>query len=166
MVEPSQEIAPSDEHRSPDVERLRRNLDTYMARQGLRSTEQRRLIIETFFETRAHVTLDTLLERVRAADSRIGYATVYRTMKMLAEGGIAHERKFGDGFTRYELADEDAHHDHLICLECGTIEEFEEPQIEELQDRVAERHGFRVRHHKHELYGLCRSCVEKLEAPR
>jgi Fur family ferric uptake transcriptional regulator len=146
-------------HKRPDVARLRRDLDDYMLRQGLRSTEQRRLIIETFFTTPEHVSLDELLERVRQADSRIGYATVYRTMKMLSDGGIAHERKFGDGFTRYELADGEAHHDHLICLTCNTIEEFEEPLIEELQDRVAARYGFAVHHHKHELYGRCRRCL-------
>jgi Fur family ferric uptake transcriptional regulator len=149
------------EHRRPDVVRLRRDLDAYMVRRGLRSTEQRRLIIDTFFASPEHVSLDELLERVRVSDSRIGYATVYRTMKMLSDGGIAHERKFGDGFTRYELADEEAHHDHLICVECGSIEEFEEPRIEELQDEVAAHHGFEVRHHKHELYGRCRSCRER-----
>jgi Fur family ferric uptake transcriptional regulator len=146
--------------RRPNVEKLRKNLDAYMATQGLRSTEQRRLIVDTFFQTPEHVTLDQLLERVRAADSRIGYATVYRTMKMLSDGGIANERKFGDGFTRYELADEGAaHHDHLICLHCGKIEEFEEPIIEELQERVAARHSFEVHHHKHELYGRCADCA-------
>jgi len=146
--------------RQPDLERLRRELDAYMLRQGLRSTEQRRLIIDTFFASAEHVSLDELLERVRQADSRIGYATVYRTMKMLSDGGIAHERKFGDGFTRYELADGEAHHDHLICLTCGSIEEFEEPLIEDLQERVAARYGFEVHHHKHELYGRCRRCLE------
>jgi Fur family ferric uptake transcriptional regulator len=153
--------AQTDPPRAPDAERLRRDLNAYMARRGLRSTEQRRLIIDTFFETAEHITIDQLLERVRAQDSRIGYATVYRTMKMLADGGIVHERKFGDGFTRYELADEDAHHDHLICLECGRITEFEEPLIEELQDRIADKHGFQVQHHKHELYGICAECLQK-----
>lgn len=132
-----------------------------MEREGLRSTEQRRLIVDAFFESHEHVTLDQLLERVRGVDSRVGYATVYRTMKMLTDGGIANERKFGDGFTRYELADQGKHHDHLICLQCGTIQEFEEPAIEELQDRVASRYAFEVHHHKHELYGRCRSCAEK-----
>src|SRR6185436_10467660 len=141
---------------------LRENLEAYMARQGLRSTEQRRLIVDTFFASPEHVTLDQLLERVRVSDSRIGYATVYRTMKMLSEGGIAHERRFGDGFTRYELADDETHHhDHLICVECGGIEEFEEPAIEKLQEAVAVRHGFEVFYHKHELYGRCRTCGEK-----
>ena len=132
-----------------------------MTRRGLRSTEQRRLIIETFFETREHITIDELLDRVRKADERIGYATVYRTMKLLADGGIVHERRFGDGFTRYELADDDAHHDHLICMECGAITEFEEPLIEQLQDRVAARYEFEVLDHKHELYGVCADCQQK-----
>lgn len=144
-----------------DLLRLRRDLDAYMARRGLRSTEQRRLIIETFFASGEHVTLEQLLDRVRSSDSRIGYATVYRTMKMLSDGGIANERKFADGFTRYELADAGHHHDHLICIECGRIQEFEEPLIEDLQERVAHRYGFEVVHHKHELYGRCRSCVAR-----
>lgn len=146
------------EPRRPDISRLRRNLRVYMAEQGLRTTEQRRLIIDTFFTAKDHISIDELLELVRGADPRIGYATVYRTMKMLSDSGIVHERRFGDGFTRYELADEDAHHDHLICMECGSIQEFEEPLIEQLQDRVARRYGFEVRHHKHELYGICGTC--------
>lgn len=149
------------EPRQPDVDRLRSELTVYMAKRGLRSTEQRRLIIDAFFAGAEHVTVDQLLDRVRADDPRIGYATVYRTMKMLTDGGIAHERKFGDGFTRYELADDDAHHDHLICIDCGGIQEFEEPLIEELQDRVARRYGFDVRTHKHELYGVCSACGAK-----
>ncbi len=142
--------------RSPNLERLRQALDDYMSDRGLRTTEQRRLIVDTLFDTTEHLTIDELLEKVRAVDPRIGYATVYRTMKMLAEGGIAHELNFGDGVTRYELADEDAHHDHLICQECGHITEFEEPLIEELQERIAARYRFVVTHHKHELYGHCR----------
>ncbi len=156
-------VIAGEQPRAPDVQRLRRELSAYMTNRGLRSTEQRRLIIDTFFDTTDHVTIDQLLEKVRSIDPRIGYATVYRTMKMLADGGIVHERRFGDGFTRYELADEDAHHDHLICLVCGSITEFEEPLIEELQERVAARYGFLVQEHKHELYGVCRSCQGRTE---
>ena len=152
--------------RAPDQERLRRELESYMAKRGLRSTEQRRLIIDTFFECTDHVTIDQLLERVRSIDPRVGYATVYRTIKLLVDGGIVSERRFGDHHTRYELADEDAHHDHLICLECGTITEFEEPAIESLQEQVATRYGFQVRHHKHELYGICSDCQEKQKSGR
>ncbi len=134
-----------------------------MEKRGLRSTGQRRVIIDKLFETSEHVTIDQLLEAVRAVDPRVGYATVYRTMKLFAEGGLVHERKFGDGFTRYELADEHAHHDHLICLSCGKITEFEEPAIEALQERIAARYGFLVQDHKHELYGTCAECHKKQE---
>lgn len=137
-----------------------------MLKRGLRSTEQRRLIIDTLFDAGEHVTIDGLLRQVRAIDGRVGYATVYRTMKLLAESGVVQEHKFGDGFTRYELSDEDAHHDHLICLECGKITEFEEPSIEELQDRVASRYNFLVKQHKHELYGVCSECQKKLAKKR
>jgi Fur family transcriptional regulator, ferric uptake regulator len=149
------------EPRPPDVDRLRHELEAYMAKRGLRSTEQRRLIIDIFFGSPEHVTIEQLLHKVREVDPGVGYATVYRTMKMLNDGGIVEERKFGDGFTRYELADSEAHHDHLICMDCGSITEFEEPLIEELQDRIAAQHGFLVHHHKHELYGLCSSCQER-----
>jgi Fur family transcriptional regulator, ferric uptake regulator len=144
-----------------DADRLRRDLDSYMLKRGLRSTEQRRLIIDTFFDVGEHITIDSLLKQVRSVDSRVGYATVYRTMKLLTESGVVQEHKFGDGFTRYELSDEEHHHDHLICLDCGKITEFEEPLIEELQDRVANRYGFHVRQHKHELYGTCAECQKR-----
>ncbi len=155
--------------KSPNIERLRQNLDDYMSEKGLRTTEQRRLIVTTFFDADEHLTIEDLLERVRNIDSRVGYATVYRTMKMLSEGGIANELHFGDGATRYEVADEDAHHDHLICENCGNIIEFEEPLIEELQERVAASYGFIVTHHKHELYGHCANreeCAERRKRNR
>ena len=142
--------------RSPDVDRLRSTLRSYMEENGLRSTEQRRVIIETFLRARRHITIDDLLALVKEEDPRIGYATVYRTLKMLTAASVANERRFSDGYTRYELADEDeAHHDHLICLDCGRIMEFEEPQIEKLQNRIAARLGFQVQYHKHELYCVC-----------
>jgi Fur family transcriptional regulator, ferric uptake regulator len=145
--------------RDPDVSRLRSQLNTYMAEQGLRSTGQRRVIIERFFKSGTHISIDELLEDVRQTDPGVGYATVYRTMKMLTASGIAHEHRFGDGMTRYEPVDEDAHHDHLICMECGRIQEFEEPLIEELQQRIAQRYGFEILDHKHELYGVCNNAV-------
>jgi Fur family ferric uptake transcriptional regulator len=142
-----------------NLDTLRTLLASFMAKKGLRSTEQRRLIVEKFFASATHISIEELLAAVRVDDPRVGYATVYRTLKLLAESGVAHEHKFGDGLTRYELADDEhAHHDHLICLECERIIEFEEPRIEALQDDVAKRHGFEVRSHKHELYGVCAEC--------
>jgi Fur family ferric uptake transcriptional regulator len=136
-------------------------LSAYMSKKGLRSTDQRRLIVETFFSSDNHVSIEELLAQVRAKEPRVGYATVYRTLRLLTECGVANERRFGDGPTRYELADDVTHHDHLICVGCGDITEFEEPRIEDLQERVARKYGFALRSHKHELYGVCPRCQSK-----
>jgi Fur family ferric uptake transcriptional regulator len=149
------------ERAASELDHFRTMLQSYMDKKGLRSTDQRRLIVETFFRANNHVSIEELLAQVREKDRRVGYATVYRTLKLLADCGVANERRFGDGLTRYELADDTSHHDHLICVECGDIVEFEEPRIEELQDKVARRYGFEIRSHKHELYGTCPRCQSK-----
>ena len=144
-----------------DVEQLRARLNDYMAKHGLRSTEQRRLVTEMFFSTSEHLSIEDLLDRVRVEEPKIGYATVYRTLKLLKECGLAFERHFGDGVSRYEVAWADEHHDHLICLECEKIVEFEDDAIEVLQHSVAERLGFELVCHKLELYGICADCQAK-----
>jgi Fur family ferric uptake transcriptional regulator len=144
-----------------NLDHFRALLQAHMTKKGLRSTDQRKLIVETFFQSPNHVSIEELLADVRSQDPRVGYATVYRTLKLLTECGVAFERRFGDGLTRYELADEESHHDHLICVECGTIVEFEEPRIEELQEQIAEKYGYVLRSHKHEMYGVCPSCQAK-----
>ncbi|MFZ5442688.1 MAG: Fur family transcriptional regulator [Myxococcota bacterium] len=143
-------------------EDIERTLDRYMAERGLKNTRQRNLIIEVFFGLPGHHSVEELWARVRNDDPRVSVATVYRTMKLLAESGLAHAQNFGDGQTRYEAAVGREHHDHLICTKCQTIIEFENDQIERMQDAVARRHGFKVTSHKMELYGLCRNC-QKLE---
>ncbi|MBI3184726.1 MAG: transcriptional repressor [Myxococcales bacterium] len=135
-----------------------------MAQRGLKSTRQRGLIIDAFLQTPGHLSVEDLWAKVRALDPKVSVATVYRTMKLLLDCGLAHARNFGDGQTRYEAAVGKHHHDHLICTSCGSILEFENDRIEALQDAVASRHGFRVTSHKMELYGLCRSCQGQLES--
>lgn len=133
-------------------------LARYMSEHGLKSTRQRDLIIDTFFTTPGHLSVEDLWSKVRALDQRVSVATVYRTMKLLSDSGLAHARNFGDGQTRYEAALGREHHDHLICTRCGAIVEFENDRIETLQDAVAKKHGFAVTSHKMELYGLCKDC--------
>lgn len=142
-------------------EKLYAKLNAYMSKQGLRSTSQRRTITEVFFDGPNHVTIEDLLAQVRKKDPRVGYATVYRTLKLFTECGIAEERKFGDGPSRFELSDESAHHhhDHLICVDCNKIIEFHDDQIERLQEQVAKQLGFVTHSHKHEIYGQCASCA-------
>lgn len=133
-------------------------IERFMDERGLKSTRQRHLILEIFFDLEGHFSVEQLWAKVREQDPRVSVATVYRTMKLLAESGLAHAQNFGDGQTRYEPAIGRDHHDHLICTRCGTIIEFENDRIESLQDVVARKHGFRVTSHKMELYGLCRAC--------
>jgi len=135
-------------------------LKAYITKNGLKSSRQRELIAETFFNVGGHLSVEELLERVRAEDPKVGQATVYRTMKLLAQCGLAELRQFGDGHTRYEhiVGGDEEHHDHLICTSCGKIVEFVNPQIESLQHGVAKKHGFEVTHHKMELYGICAEC--------
>jgi Fur family ferric uptake transcriptional regulator len=133
----------------------------FMAERGLKSTSQRQAVVDAFLATHEHVSLEDLHQKVRETNPHIGFTTVYRTLKLLAECGVAQRRSFGPGTTLYEVAH--AHHDHLICTACGRIVEFEEPRIEQLQEEVAHRHRFSLSHHKHELYGLCSNCAD---APR
>lgn len=131
-------------------------LREYIAKNNLKTSRQRELIAEVFFQAGGHLRVEDLLERVREQDDRVGQATVYRTMKLLAKAGLAEPHQFGDGHTRYEPVEKnDEHHDHLICTECGRIIEFLDPRIERLQTEVAQEHGFVVTDHKMELYGLC-----------
>jgi len=139
----------------------RERLNLWIAERGLKQTRQRDLIVDTFFSAPGHLSIDELLARVQSRDRNIGAATVYRTMKILSEAGLASARHFDDGQTRYEAALDRHHHDHLICTECHTIIEFENERIEELQDTVAAEHGFTVTRHKLELYGLCSPCRAK-----
>ena len=148
-------------HQQLSLDHFRRLLEEHMAKKGLRSTDQRRLIVDTFFRAPNHISIEELLAQVREKEPKVGYATVYRTLKLLTECGVAHERRFGDGLTRYELADDTSHHDHLICVECGDIVEFEEPRIEALQEEVATKYGFDLKSHKHEMYGVCPKCQTK-----
>ena len=127
----------------------------YLTDQGLRLTRQREAIAEVFFESTAHLSLLELLELARVRQSSVGYATVYRTMKLLTECGLATEHKFAEGNVRYEPSVQGEHHDHLICVTCGKIVEYEDDEIERLQEELARRHGFRVVSHRHEIYAEC-----------
>lgn len=133
----------------------------FTERKGLKRTRQRDLILQTFLATTTHLSTDELYQLLRRDNPGIGYATVHRTLKLFAESGIAIERNFGDGQTRYELTDGEEHHDHLICTSCGRIIEFEDPKIEQLQAEIASRHGFEIVDHRLELFGFCAECSRK-----
>ena len=144
----------------PALEALRLRLREHVARNKLKTSTRRELILDTLADVKRHVTADELLREVRERDPRIGAATVYRTLRVFQEGGIVAERRFEGGATRFELVS-DEHHDHLICTACNLIVEFEDEAIERDQKRVAAAHGFSLREHRHELYGLCPACQKR-----
>lgn len=136
---------------------------SYLSGMGLKYTRQRAAIAEVFFDSGAHLSLTDLLNLAKERQPSVGYATVYRTMKILAESGLATEHKFAEGNVRYEPSVEGEHHDHLICVTCGRIVEYEDDEIERLQEELARRHGFRVVAHRHEIYAECTTtdCPER-----
>ena len=133
-------------------------LTRYMGLKGLKTTRQRSLILDAFLETEGHASVDDLLAVVRSADPHVSAATVYRTMKLLTECGLARAQQFGDGQTRFERSSKEEHHDHLLCTRCGAIEEFEDDRIEALQAEIARARGYQLTRHRMDLFGVCRTC--------
>ena len=138
---------------SSNIEWARNALAEFMAAQGKKQTRQRSVIVEVFLHSEGHLSLQDLLDKVQETEPGVGFATVYRTMKMLVEAGVAKERHFGADQALYELVHKDEHHDHLICSRCGHIFEFEDELIERRQEEIAKSFGLRITGHRHELYG-------------
>lgn len=124
---------------------------------GLKVTQQRIVILEALSGGRAHVTAQEVFEVVNARHPEIGFATVYRFLRKMNEQKLVTEVRMGGLPARYELTPR-RHHDHLTCVSCGQIVEFENSQIEVLQEQVAREHNFRLTHHVLELYGMCPRC--------
>lgn len=133
-------------------------LTKYLRTKGLRLTEQRKIIVNHFCSKDKHYSVEELYGELKHRMPHIGYATVYRTMQLLVDAGLATERRFKDNITRYEPAHRNVHHAHMICLKCGKIIEFEYRRIEQLQQEAAKRHNFHPVSHKLELYGYCKEC--------
>jgi Fur family ferric uptake transcriptional regulator len=118
---------------------------------GLRMTEQRRIIARELSDSVDHPDVETVYERASLIDGKIGLATVYRTLRLFEEAAILERHDFGDGRARYEEMP-DEHHDHLIDVHSGRVIEFQNDEIEALQRKIAEQHGFRLVDHRLELY--------------
>lgn len=131
-------------------------LKTHLTKHSLKLTRQRELILSTFLKME-HVTAEQLYHILAKKDPHIGLATIYRTLKLFCETGLAQERHFGSQ-TQFDNVAHKGHHDHLICTSCGKIVEFQNCQIEELQEEVARKNGYTIETHKLELYGLCSNC--------
>ncbi|MEE2690138.1 MAG: Fur family transcriptional regulator [Pseudomonadota bacterium] len=120
---------------------------------GMRMTEQRRVIARVLSDAHDHPDVEEIHRRAAEIDSKISIATVYRTMRLFEESGVVERHDFQDGRSRYEEATE-THHDHLIDLKSGAVIEFVNEEIEKLQKKIAEQHGYKLVAHRLELYGV------------
>src|SRR3954462_1628283 len=125
----------------------------YLEQKKQKFTSHRELILENFIANEGHRSVEDIYRAVREKDPRIGYTTVYRTMKLLADSGLAREIDLADGITRYEHLYNHDHHDHMICMQCGTSLEFYNAEIESIQDAASEQLGFKVLDHRLQIYG-------------
>jgi Fur family ferric uptake transcriptional regulator len=128
------------------------DIEALCLKKGLRITEQRRVIARVLSGVTDHPDVESLHKRVAEVDPRISIATVYRTVKLFEEAGILERHEFQGGRSRYETVT-DGHHDHLIDIDTGDVIEFHDPEIEDLQKRIAEKLGYRLVDHRMELYG-------------
>lgn len=128
-------------------------LEKLCVEKGMRMTEQRRVIARVLSVAEDHPDVEEIHRRASELDPRISIATVYRTMRLFEDAGVVERHDFQDGRSRYEEASED-HHDHLIDLKSGEVIEFVNEEIEKLQHKIAEEHGFKLVAHRLELYGV------------
>ena len=130
----------------------------HIQKKGLKRTAQRDLILDVFLRTEKHLSNEDLYRLVQEEDPSVGQTTVYRTLKLLTEAGLAREVRFGDGRTHYEHNYKHEHHDHMICSECGKIIEFYSAELEALQDAMAAKHRFEISQHLLRIIGICAEC--------
>lgn len=138
-----------------------RILRQHLAENGLKLTRQRIEIAERFLEAEGHLSAEELYQALSQEGRRVGLATVYRTLKMLVDAGLAQVRHFPDGTARYENVYGEPAHDHLICVECGTIIEVENPFLDQLYQRAFDLHGFVASGHRLVITGICSQCQHK-----
>ena len=139
---------------------IQESFEAFLKERSLKLTPQRKAIFESAFGTHDHFSAETLYGWLRET-SNVSRATVYRTLSLLVEGGFLESLDTGQGELLYEHVLGHRHHDHLVCLECGRIEEFYDSRIEELQEEAARKKGFTLRSHNLRLFGTCADCAEK-----
>src|ERR671927_1173052 len=132
--------------------------ERHIQKAGLKRTAQRDLILDVFLRTEEHLTSEDLYRLVQRQDPNIGQTTIYRTLKLLTEAGLAREVRFGDGRSRYEHNYKHQHHDHMICTECGKTIEFFSAELEAIQDAIAAKHRFQITQHLLRIIGVCHEC--------
>ena len=145
---------------NPDSAPFVRLFGRYLREQGLPVTHQREAVAEVVFGSGEHLSVDEIENVLRSDGHRIGKATIYRALDLLVRSKLVAELDFGEGFKRYEhRLSAQPIHEHLICLNCGAVIEFQSAEVHRIEASVSAQHGFRPTRHKLEIYGLCRKCT-------
>jgi Fur family ferric uptake transcriptional regulator len=131
----------------------------FLQQQGLHLTSQRREVLEAFWAAEHHVSVEQLVAELRTRQSTVGQTTVYRTLRLLVECGLAEEHNFDATVSVFERVT--GHHEHLICTQCQHIQEFEHEELEQLKETIARSYGFKLERHTLHLYGVCAGCQSK-----
>ena len=158
-----------DDHAPTSRESMREAQEIFykhLKRVGLKHTDQRDTILRTFLETRDHLSTDELFRLVRKKDAKIGFTTVYRTLKLLAECGLASEVAFHDGIARYEHQYNRRSHHHMVCTGCGSSVEFFSQEVGQLEQKIGQKYHYLTTRHTFQIYGVCEDCRKKNGAPR
>ncbi|MCX5765893.1 MAG: Fur family transcriptional regulator [Gemmatimonadetes bacterium] len=121
-------------------------------------TAPRLAVAELLLTADRHLSAEEVGDELSALGTRVGTATIYRTLDVLVESGLVVERDFGEGFKRFEPARDIPHHEHLLCTSCGHVEEFQDERLERMTTLVAESRGFARQRHRLVIYGVCRDC--------
>ena len=132
----------------------------FLGEQGLHMTHQRKFILQSLLEAKHHLRDDEIYEQAKRRGVGVGRTTVFRTLKLLEQCGLADRVEAADGTPRFELKHDRPHHDHMICVECSRIIEFQSPQMELHQNQAIKDHGFEALWHRHEIFGRCRKCAK------
>ena len=126
--------------------------------EGLRYTSQRQIVWDEICKTDDHRDAEEIYFTIKQSGKKVSRATVYRTIDVLVKNNLVRKLKLGDGRNRYENKLDRGHHDHIVCIQCGKIDEFMDENIEKLQDEIAKKYQFKIVRHIHQLFGLCRDC--------
>lgn len=146
-----------------DTKETVRNLFTaYLQEKGLRKTPERYAVLDEVYSFSGHFAIEALYSSMKAKRYRISRATVYNTIDLLLECRLVTRHHFDSHSFLFEKAFDHTHHDHLICKQCGRVEEFSDERVKELVMQLQEKYGFKAHHHLLYVYGLCKSCLEEV----
>ena len=149
----------------PVVEREVNRFSGFLQQQGLKLTSERAALVREIFSIHYHFEADELLFKMKEKALKISRATVYRTLELLVKSGMVRRVHLGEDHYHYEHVRGDSHHDHLICTTCGSVIEFNDPEIEQRQLEICARKRFTPTFHNLQILGICEACARKGELP-